>query len=406
MAEDEEVIRKSLAKKARAFFPNARIVEARDGREAYERIQSDRPDLALIDIRVPHMSGVELIEKCHGVYDCMFLIVSGYSEFEYAQKAIRYGAIGYLVKPVQKEELQDAFSRALALSGERSERVTSERRGVTLESEHRRLVFEKFINYGDVPGASPVTTSERYAIKELKPYRPAMITIYGFENADDVEESATLRAVKQHIVSGASRPEELTDPLIVANDYKSQNSLFIIAVGETSQQLAALTREIRMWTNRCRSLFDVELQYRIGDIVYLPEDLTSAVRVIAGNCSDPVALSESDGGASKALRSIANYVTEHCESEVSLKSVSERFSISTSHLSRLFKKSFGITYSAYVVQRRMERAKRLLAGSDLPIGVIAKQAGYDDIHYFYRVFKDNVGTTPVAFRKSLQVGDR
>lgn len=83
--------------------------EAGTGEEAIEKIRKYKPDLVLLDIRMPRMYGTELMEivRANG-YQGYFIILSGYSDFEYAQKALHCGASFYLTKPIDEAELQHA----------------------------------------------------------------------------------------------------------------------------------------------------------------------------------------------------------------------------------------------------------------------------------------------------------
>lgn len=84
--------------------------EARNGEEALRKINDLKPDLVLLDIRMPRLSGTELIETVRGNgYTGEFIILSGYSEFKYAQTAIRYGVSFYLTKPIDEDELEKAL---------------------------------------------------------------------------------------------------------------------------------------------------------------------------------------------------------------------------------------------------------------------------------------------------------
>lgn len=88
------------------------IGTAADGCDAYESIVRNRPDVVFSDIVMPGMTGLELLkrlvlEKC-GIE---MIILTGYSEFIYAQEACRWGAFDYLLKPVEVENLMDTLER-------------------------------------------------------------------------------------------------------------------------------------------------------------------------------------------------------------------------------------------------------------------------------------------------------
>lgn len=85
--------------------------EAANGEEALSGILQKNPSLVLLDIRMPKLSGIDIIKIAHEQgYNGKFIILSGYSEFSYAQAAIRYGGVEYyLTKPIDEDELLSAI---------------------------------------------------------------------------------------------------------------------------------------------------------------------------------------------------------------------------------------------------------------------------------------------------------
>lgn len=91
-------------------FPIEIVATAKDGREALDLIQKEKPDIVFIDIQMPYMNGLEVIEKTK---DCKFIIITAYGSFEYAQKALRLGACDIISKPIDLEQLKEAISRTV-----------------------------------------------------------------------------------------------------------------------------------------------------------------------------------------------------------------------------------------------------------------------------------------------------
>ncbi len=80
--------------------------EAKDGLDALEKIKTCKPDVAFVDINMPFMNGLELIEKLQIQYpEIVAVLVTGYSEFDYARKGIQLGVLDYILKPFNDEEL-------------------------------------------------------------------------------------------------------------------------------------------------------------------------------------------------------------------------------------------------------------------------------------------------------------
>lgn len=86
---------------------------ASNGKEAYDMVREKRPDILLTDIRMPGMDGLSLIEaaKKHNP-EIQAILLTGYEDFDYARDAIRLGAIGYILKPSDPEEIIESIERA------------------------------------------------------------------------------------------------------------------------------------------------------------------------------------------------------------------------------------------------------------------------------------------------------
>lgn len=107
IADDESSIRNGLNTAVPWESLNMSVIgTAKDGMEAWDLIKTYQPAIAVTDIRMPRLSGLELIKKCHEEnISTKFIILSGYDDFSYAQTAIRYGARAYILKPLKIDEL-------------------------------------------------------------------------------------------------------------------------------------------------------------------------------------------------------------------------------------------------------------------------------------------------------------
>lgn len=89
------------------------VATASNGSEAYEYIENNSVDLLITDIKMPEMNGLDLLKKLResGYSDLDVIILSGYKDFEYAMKGMKYGCAGYVLKPVEKEELSSLIKK-------------------------------------------------------------------------------------------------------------------------------------------------------------------------------------------------------------------------------------------------------------------------------------------------------
>ncbi|MFA9463480.1 MAG: response regulator [Velocimicrobium sp.] len=107
IVDDEDVIRNGIAKYIKLHTDRfERIYLAQNGEEAMDIIFRHEPDIMLMDVQMPLKNGLEVMQeaKKSGVLP-KTIILSGYDEFSYAQQAVRYGAIDYLLKPSRSSDI-------------------------------------------------------------------------------------------------------------------------------------------------------------------------------------------------------------------------------------------------------------------------------------------------------------
>lgn len=115
IVDDEPWIRTSLKNRIDWSEEMQLCGEASDGFEALQLAANLRPDIVITDVRMPEMSGLELIGRLREFLpDIQSVIISGYNEFEYAKSALELGSCGYVLKPVRKEELNRVIQKAIA----------------------------------------------------------------------------------------------------------------------------------------------------------------------------------------------------------------------------------------------------------------------------------------------------
>ncbi|OBZ16560.1 hypothetical protein A7975_01140 [Bacillus sp. FJAT-26390] len=113
IVDDEPMIREGLQTLVDwGKYGFAVVGAASNGREAVEKHAALGPDLILIDIRMPGMDGLQAIEEIRKTDAvCHFLILSGYAEFDYAKQAIAHNVDGYILKPIDEDELESYVER-------------------------------------------------------------------------------------------------------------------------------------------------------------------------------------------------------------------------------------------------------------------------------------------------------
>lgn len=117
--------------------------------------------------------------------------------------------------------------------------------------------------------------------------------------------------------------------------------------------------------------------------------------------SDEIELSRV-GMVDRRLRRAIEFMHDNCGRELSLAEIAAAAYLSEFHFARLFKKITGTTPHGFLARLRIERARRLLAESDLPITEVGAQVGYGSQSHFTKVFREATGMTPNAFRRAAR----
>ncbi|MDD2957133.1 MAG: response regulator [Lachnospiraceae bacterium] len=113
IVDDEAPIRIGIEKRIRKYgYAVENIYQASYARQAIDILERTRIDLVFADINMPFMSGLDFIERYKGS-DTAFVIVSGYDEFSYAQRAIELGVERYLLKPINPKEFQSIMDEMM-----------------------------------------------------------------------------------------------------------------------------------------------------------------------------------------------------------------------------------------------------------------------------------------------------
>lgn len=118
VADDELLIRKAIISRLNKLFDCIGMVyEAENGHQAVEIYEKHRIDIVLTDIRMPVVDGLGLMRHVYEnrkPYPVRSVVISGYAEFEYAERAINYDVSGYLLKPIQKQEFIKVMNKVFA----------------------------------------------------------------------------------------------------------------------------------------------------------------------------------------------------------------------------------------------------------------------------------------------------
>lgn len=136
IVDDEQIERDGMKAILQKSFPSLLINEARNGKMAIEKAKVLKPNLILMDIKMPGINGLEAMETImQDSPDTKFIMVTAYDTFDYMRKAITLGASDYLLKPSKAVDIIEIVGKVL-------KEIVQEQKAKA-ESELQKIVFQK-----------------------------------------------------------------------------------------------------------------------------------------------------------------------------------------------------------------------------------------------------------------------
>lgn len=332
--------------------------EASSGREALSRLFSEPVDLLITDIRMPVVDGIELTKKVFEDRLCKCVVLmSQFSDFEYARQGIAIGAFDYLLKPIEETDLLKTLQRAYAYISERDEQLS-------------KIDYLNHVLTNQVSGHYP----------------------------EDM-----LRQLIQNISDGSgeapSTAKKMLETIWSEFGFDLLKSAYVInrVLGDLKE---AVNKEFPWMCKLSETAGTQSADFsRFGDFLEMEDAFLKVVQEITGT----VSRFELGIGNSKLVRMACKYVLENIDAQISLQILSKKLFISSSYLSLLFKEKTGMNLIDYITFAKMERAKLLLKDFSLKNYEIAEKLGFS-IEYFSKLFKKIFGITPTKYRSMLEAG--
>jgi two-component system response regulator YesN len=392
IADDEPKIRRGLRTSIERLRPDMRVVaEAEDGEMALEAVQREKPDILMIDVRMPFLNGLELIERINGVLsDCVIIVVSGHDEFEYAQRALKLRVFDYVLKPVPQEVLAGVLARAV------ESLVAARRQRHYLSWAHDQLernlpvLREQFLRDWMRGRLSPVEIAEQEQFLGVQTSGPAaLVLVHVMERAVAVasperERRLALFAIRSVVADIFAR---FTPLQVFCDDQDNVIALAGCAGGKEWVEAAAGIEE-RVVPSVCQGV--VVVHTTVTDArATLPEAYEALNAEVASR------------GTHRSLVALAQgYIDAHYgEPTMSLEQVAAAAQISPGYLSRLLKLETGFSFVDYLTRVRINKAVQMMGDPAVKVYEVAEAVGYQSQHYFSRAFKRVFGRPPVEFRK-------
>ncbi len=316
---------------------------AYDGIVALDVIKNMNPDIVITDIRIPAIDGLALIEQAKDFCpETIFVVISGYMEFEYARKAMGLGVKDFVDKPISAEKLKNLLVR-----------------------------MEKIIE-----------NSKQEAFEERVKHR----------NYFRLEE-----ALKHGMTSIANGDNEGFHNASI----KAWNTLF-----NMYQDLKDLKRETFKVISVFSDILNDQRKnvHILEDFSYSEIEKLSDVENLklyfkkATTCIGQYIEADNTGASHRVILKVLDYIKENYNKDFGLTDLADAVEMNPAYLSSLFKEEVGMTYVKYLTELRIAQAKKLLL-EGYKVNEVSYMVGYNNYRHFGSIFKKYVGVTPNEYKK-------
>lgn len=500
VVEDEIRIREGIEKLLSKFEDVECVGEAIDGMEGLTKLRELCPDVVITDIMMPNMDGLEMLEKMvnEGI-KTKAIVLSAYSEFEYARRAMKLGVDEYLLKPISYNDFAKAIENTrVQLAKEKSEKpeeigtlsqtfsaILNDSQNLGdevkeyLKNNYEIGVQERFAlmylylgeNYNDdsshirgkITHILSLYNEISYQLIEDEYRRSVIIIAYHFNSTYDFErylQTQLLRDDGKDVVLGFSVAEGLEN---LRSAYKVLVPYMDWGISLGNGVLISYPKVNTIQTVSCiypideeavakqavcdddmdllkRSIKRFMSTFSDGNI-YLPREIKECLvrylwaiigmakemgffdkeeleqqkllnlvmdaktkNELFGACDFLIEAMESrkedDEVTHLTVKRMRSMIHEFYTTGITLDEIAERMHLTPEYVGTLFRKEVGVTFSVYIKNLRITKAKELLCGSDLKLYEIAEAVGYSDPKYFGKVFKEATGMLPNEYRKT------
>lgn len=439
VVDDEKMVRIGLVN----FMPwkefGMEVVgEANNGENALKFIENNKVDLLLTDLSMPVMSGIELMKEVSKHHPhIQTVVLTLHTDFEYVQEALRLGAIDYIAKTqLEKEQFEDVLGRIASLLDKKKLGVQQ-----TEKTQVDRVYVVYTLNqHGDDPKwdaslpqdavevemgvwywhdvpAGAWTSSAGHAlvcIRDLKELdRKAIVQLirtyrrngffYDYDPAQALldigrDEIVNIGKDSGHDLNELKRrwlsPDWLYDDRIFEQMLQDLKDVKLPPIRLTRLFFSLTDEWNRLYGQAMGSLVAMEDSFHC--FLQFQEWLCCARDAIRQANIKPQFSLEIQNSIAKAT----NLAQTMMSQSLTAGEMAQMVNMSSSYFSQCFKQIVGKTYTDYLRDIRMERAKHYLMNTTRTIQWIAEQVGYNDDKYFSRLFREHVGVLPSDYRQA------
>lgn len=395
------------------------VATANHADDALDYVREHPVDIVISDVNMPDKTGLEMIGEMKELLpNAYYILLSGYQEFDYVKKAMNLNVVDYLVKPVDKVELEHLLEKIVSQLGEKSHEseilsqqldeeafkthlsqkenwwigLSKEKQGnfvipyyvlgqdwqiVLADQEFEGLLIMPF----EAPYQSNFEKWKRDVEKTL---------FYGSVNLDQSESLFSYyEPIYRVIIQG--NLQQIIDELTLLEKIVLENTP---RVSITKQLFTQFVMDVFHLFEHLKADDMTDIVKNIHAITTF-EDLVAYTKETLTSFFGQYRMNEN-------VVSVLEFIGRDYKKELSLKDISKDLFINPVYLGQLIKKETNSTFAELLNKQRIKAAQQLLLSTNDSIEDICYTVGYSNVGYFYKVFRKLCGKSPKAYRKQVE----
>ena len=395
------------------------VATANHADDALDYVRERPVDIVISDVNMPDKTGLEMIGEMKELLpNAYYILLSGYQEFDYVKKALNLNVVDYLVKPVDKVELERLLEKIASQLGETSHEpeILSQQLdeeafkthlsqkenwwiGLSKEKQGNFVIpyyvlgqdWQIVLADQEFEGLLVMSFEAPYQINFEKWKRDVEKTLfYGSVNLDQSESLFSYyEPIYRVIIQGNLQQiiEELTllEKIVLENTPR---------VSITKQLFTQFVMDVFHLFEHLKADDMTDIVKNIHAITTF-EDLVAYTKETLTSFFGQYRMNEN-------VVSVLEVIGRDYQKELSLKDISKDLFINPVYLGQLIKKETNSTFAELLNKQRIKAAQQLLLSTNDSIEDICYTVGYSNVGYFYKVFRKLCGKSPKAYRKQVE----
>ena len=346
-----------------------------NGKQVMEHMKTQPADIIISDIKMPFFDGLQIAEFCFENFPKTdVILISAFREFQYAQTAIKYGVNSFITKPYTKQSIEDALLKVIKKKNSSADIFNS---------------FSSHIEYQTV--FSDIFCGNITSDEEL----------------EHIVKNLNLPCTRGKVIDF----EILNFANYINKDWKYGelrffNAISTLSFSKTNTSCCSIVRaESNGFVVLALSEHEAEINEYINKLGVSLKSILN-VDCSVSSCEDFSSLSELIGylnispTADNDFVQKANaFIAENYTRDITLDEAASVLCLNKTYFCALYKKYTNETFVETLKRMRLEKAKDLLVNSTVKVSLIYELVGYKSKPYFYKLFKEQFGITPVEYRQ-------